>query len=143
MVLAVTFYSVVVAAHVAAVTFAFGALFAYPWLPSGTASAHAARRRLLSVVVERGALAALLLGLYLAFDADVFGEVWVLVPLAALVVIGGVVGSVMIPRERRLADPAVGDVDRAPVERALTRAALGCVALVLVALFFMVTKAGA
>ena len=140
--LAVSFYEVVLTAHVAAVVFAFGALFAYPWLPGGTPAAHDARRRLLSVVVERGALLALVFGLYLAVDADVFGEVWVMVPLGALVAIGGLVGSVMIPGERRLADPGLAEPGRAEVERRVRGAALGSTALVLVALFFMVTKAG-
>ena len=54
----------------------------------------------------------------------------------------GVVGSVMTPRERRLAGLEEGDPSRGAIERELTIAALGCAALVAVAAFFMVTKVG-
>ena len=137
-----TLYGIGVAAHVVAVIAAFGALFAYPWLPAGTASAHQARERLLSVLVSRAGGIALLIGLYLANDRGYLGQVWVIVPLVILIVVLGIVGSVMTPRERRLAGMAEGDPFRAAIERQLTIAALGCAALVAVAAFFMVTKVG-
>lgn len=139
---AVTVYDTVVAIHVVLVVGAFGVLFAYPWLPAGTAPMHHARHRLLSVVVERGALGALLAGLYLASDRDLLGELWVIVPLVILIALGALVGAVLIPRERRLAELGPGDAGRVALERTVTRVALGCAALVAVAVFFMIAKPG-
>ncbi len=71
----IVLYDLGVAAHVIAVIAGFGPLFAYPWLPAGTASAHRARERLLSVLVTRSAAVALVLGLYLANTRGYLGEV--------------------------------------------------------------------
>jgi len=66
----------------------------------------------------------------------------VLVPLAIIVVVLGIVGAVLTPRERRLAAMADGDPLRPRIERQLVGAGLACAALVAVAAFFMVTKLG-
>ena len=139
---AITLYGVGVAAHVIAVIAAFGALFAYPWLPAGTASAHHSRERLLSVLVSRAGGLAFVIGLYLANERGYLGEVWVLVPLVIIVVVLGIVGAVLTPRERRLAAMADGDPLRPRIERQVVGAGLACAALVAVAAFFMVTKLG-
>lgn len=138
----VTLYGIGVAAHVVAVIAAFGALFAYPWLPAGTGAAHQARERLLSVLVSRAGGIALLLGLYLANDRGYLGQVWVIVSLVILIVVLGIVGALMTPRERRLARMAEADSSRPAIERQLTSAGLACAALVAAAAFFMVTKVG-
>jgi len=141
--LAVTVYDSIIALHVALVIFAFGVLFAYPWLPKGTPEAHTGRARLLSVVVTRGGALALLVGLYLAIDKNVMGKPWVGVPFALIIVILGLVGAVMIPRERALAHDNLELEHRAATEKLVQRAAWACVAFVVIAVFFMVAKPGA
>lgn len=78
----------------------------------------------------------------LAYDRDLFGEPWVLVPLAILVVLLGVVGGVLTPQERRLAalvQPRDWDAwDK--LVRTNTRAAVACAPLVALAVFTMVVR---
>ncbi len=140
---AVTLYDAAVAVHVIAVIAAFGVLFAYPWLERGTPAAHDARRRLLSVVVTRAATVALLVGMYLANDRGYLGQLWVVVPLAIMIVLLGVVGAYLTPAERRLGAMTERDPRRAALQRTVQRVAVVCAALVAVAAFFMVTKLGA
>lgn len=135
-------YDLGVAAHVIAVIAGFGPLFAYPWLPAGTASAHRARERLLSVVVTRAAAAALVIGLYLANTRGYLDEVWVIVPLAVMVTVLGIVGAFLTPRERRLGAMAEADPLRPRLERQVAAAGIACATLTAVAAFFMVTKVG-
>ena len=59
-----------------------------------------------------------------------------------LIVVLGIVGAVMTPRERRLARMAEADSSRPAIESQLTSAGLACAALVAAAAFFMVTKVG-
>lgn len=144
--LAIRVYDAVVAVHVVANVSAFGVLLAWPLLPGGTPAAHAARARVLGTVVTYAATLGLVLGLYLASDAGVFGEPWVLGPLVILVVLLGVVGGYLTPAERRLgalsaqagADTAVLTAARQRVDRV----ALACFALAAVAAFLMTTKPG-
>ncbi len=100
-----TLYSGVVAVHVMANLIAFGVWFAWPLLPGETSAAHRARANILRVVVTRAATVALVAGVYLASVAELFGEVWVLVPLVILVALLGVTGAFLVPGEQRLANP--------------------------------------
>lgn len=138
LVLAVSSTDVVVALHVMAVVAAFGIWFAWPLLATGTPEAHEARARAMRVLSERVGALALVSGIYLAVDEGVFGEVWVLVPLAILVVLLGMAGSFVVPRERELAQGQGGAATAAQVDRVVLVGAV----LVLVATFFMVTKLG-
>jgi uncharacterized membrane protein len=136
----VTFYSFVVFVHIGAVMIAFGGLFAAPVL-LGAGSADAGRLlALLTRVVNPAATVVLAAGLYLSFDGPYeFGDPWIGGALLILVILMGLVGAYLIPRARRL---AAGDDDeraRTQVQRALLLAD----ALVLVAIFLMVTKPGA
>ena len=142
---AVSFTDVVVAIHVMAVIAAFGVWFAWPLLPGGTPEAHRARGRILQRLVTPAATVALVLGLYLAGDEGVFGQLWVLVPLVILVALLGLTGAVLTPLERDLAGHAGPGGDAAAYARARTsvqRAIVAGVVLVLVATLFMVTKLG-
>ena len=141
--LAVSLYDSLVAVHVIFVIFAFGVLFAYPWLPKGTPEAHEGRAKLLSVVVTRGGGVAFLIGLGLAIDKSVMNKVWVNVPFALIIIILGVVGAVMTPRERALAHDNLEPEHRAETELLVQRAAYACMACVAIAVFFMVAKPGA
>ena len=152
--LALRFYDAVVALHVMAIVIAYGVVFAYPvvmpWLrrnhPGSMAVAHDVQGRIGRYVITPAATIALVLGMYLASDANLWGEVWVLVPFVILVAILGVGGAVFAPTERRLVALAGGGVDSAEYDaafRKLLTAQAVVAGLVLVAIFFMVTKLGA
>ena len=140
-----SFYALVLAGHIAANLVAFGVLFAWPMLPSGTAAAHQARRRILSNLVSYAALVALGAGAYLATDASAWGKLWVQVPLGIFVVLLGIVGGVMTRGERLLARTAV-DGDRPDAARYASRrrtvdlAAYACWVLVAAAVLTMTIK---
>ena len=137
-------YELVVALHVLANIAAWGPLLAWPWLPRRTPDAHAARARLLGVVVTRSAGVAFVAGLYLAFDRDLFSEPWVSGPLFIMLVLFGVVGGFLTPQERRLgalAEAADWTAWEALYHRVLG-AASGCSLLVVIAVYAMVVKPG-
>jgi small-conductance mechanosensitive channel len=158
--LAVRFYDAVVALHVMAIVLAFGVTFAYPvmipYITRNHPQAVPAMYDVMSVIGRRlitpAATVALLLGAYLATDADLWSEVWVTVPLVILIVLLGMAGAVFTPTERKLAEATRRDVDAAaggavswsPEVDALARrnATAGAVAslLVLLAIYFMVAK---
>jgi hypothetical protein len=161
MVLALSTYSVVLAIHIMAVVAAFGLPLAYPLLipyvrehhPRAMPGLHDVQHRLNQRVTGTGTLVILLAGGYLAGKADVFGEVWVIVPIVILFVIGGVGGAVIVPASRKLHELATRDVAAAPADGPVDFGAdyeaeyrrylnaerlLGL--LVLVAIFFMAAK---
>lgn len=151
--LALRFYDAVVALHVMAIVVAFGVVFTYPvvlpWLrrkhPGSMTVAHGVQSRVGKMVITPAATLALLAGIYLASDADLWGEVWVLFPFVILVVILGVGGAVFAPTERRLIELASGGVDSPEYDATFKKLlAAQCVVagLVLVAIFLMVTKVG-
>lgn len=151
--LALRFYDAVVAVHIMAIVVAFGVVFAYPvvlpWLrrthPGSMGIAHEVQGRLGRYVITPAATLALLAGVYLASDADLWGEVWVLVPFVILVAILGVGGAIFAPTERRLVELAAGGVGSAEYDATFRRLVIaqGVVALlVLVAIFLMTTKLG-
>ncbi len=150
--LAIRFYDVVLWVHVSAAIIGFGALFAYPALFALAGRAAPAQRALVhhgQVAIGRyvtlPALVVLFLaGAYLATDGGLWDEPWVTIPVVIWLALSGIGSGYVQPRERRLAalaeqgggeeyDRVFGGV------RAMTY--LGLV-LVLVAAFFMVTKAG-
>lgn len=158
--LAVRFYDVVVSLHVMAIVIAFGVTFAYPVLipyifrnhPRAVPGLYAGMVQLNRRLITPAATVALLLGVYLASDADVWDQAWVTIPLVILIVVLGMVGAVFTPAERRLAElterdsaATAGDaVAWSPEVQALMRrdATAGAVAsvLILVAIYFMVVK---
>lgn len=146
-------YDAAVALHVMAIVIAFGVVFAYPvvlpWLrrthPGSMGVAHEVQGRIGRYVITPAATVALLLGMYLASDADLWGEVWVIVPFVILVAILGIGGAVFAPTERRLATLARDGVDAPEYDAAFRKLLLAqtvVAALVLVAIFLMVTKVG-
>ena len=151
--LALRLYDAVVALHVMAIVVAFGVVFTYPvvlpWLrrhhPASMGVAHEVQGRLGRYVITPAATLALVAGVYLASDADLWGEVWVIVPFLILVAVLGVGGAVFAPTERRLAHLASGGIDAAEYDatfRRLLVAEAVVAVLVLVAIFLMVTKLG-
>jgi uncharacterized membrane protein len=154
--LAVRFYDVVTAVHVLAVVAGFGALFALPVLaaflrrehPEALAGFYAGTGRLGSKVLTPIWVVALVAGMYLATDADLWSEVWVTIPFIILVALFGIAGAVFAPTERKLAAAAASPRGASSAEAQalaskLQTAYLLSAALVAVAVFLMVTKPGA
>lgn len=148
--LAVMFYDVVLAVHVAAIVIAFGGTFMYPvmgpYLARNHADAlpafHRVQDRIGKVLITPFATLALVTGIYMAADRDLFSEMWVQVPMAILIILLGMGGAVFAPLERRSAEAAANP--DSPEYRALVKrsAQMGTLAgvLILVAIFFMVAK---
>lgn len=151
---AIAVYDVVLFVHVLAVVVAFGTTFAYPLLfavaakgaPAQRAALHEFQARYGRTYASFGLLVLVLAGAYLASDRDLWGEPWVSGPLLIAIVIGGIGGAVLAPRERRLAECSGPEGDDAEYRRVLGQVKLGGAissALVVVAMFLMVTKPGA
>lgn len=152
--LAVLFYDVVLAVHVAAIVLAFGVTFAYPILfpflgrnhPQALGPMHDAQERIGKFLITPGAVLALITGIYLASDRDLFGEVWVQVPMGILIVLLGLGGAYFAPQERRaaeLARSAPGSPEYLAIAQQIAKVGALAAVLVLVAIFFMVAKPGA
>lgn len=157
---AITFYDVVLTIHILAVVVAFGVVFAYPvldaWfrhaLPANLAKLHELHLALGQRVITPAMVVVLLAGLYLALqDPWSLGDPWISATFAILLVLFGLVGAVLTPGDRRLAQLAQRDADAgggpsADYERERKRTdAFGGLALllVIVATFLMVDKPGA
>lgn len=116
--LAVTAYDVVLAVHIMAVVFAFGATLAYPVLlgtitkadsralPALYKALHAISTR----VIMPGLAVVVICGIYLASDHKLWSAFFVQWGLAAVVVIGAVEGMFLSPREKRLVEVADRDL---------------------------------
>ena len=155
--LALTFFDVVLAVHVMAVVAAFGVTFAFPvfvpWLrrthPEAMPAIHDARDRIGKVLMGPALLVVLLAGIYLASKADVWSESWVSVPLVILVIIGALSGMFFAPNERKLGELARRDLaggggtfsdEYRALSARVDAVGLVTIALVLIAIFFMVAK---
>jgi hypothetical protein len=146
----VTFYDVVLWIHITAVVTAFGALFAYPVFLAVNAKAPLAERasfhRLQIAFSKRVTgpmiVVVLLAGIYLASDAHLWSQAWVIVGLVLLGVIAGLGATVLRRNERRLIACSEGG------DEAGYAAALGSVqiwtavtlVLIVVTIFFMTAK---
>jgi uncharacterized membrane protein len=157
---AIAAYDVVLAIHVMAVVLAFGFTFALPVVfvvaarhdPRSLPVLHRIEYTVERVLVNPALLLLVGAGIFLASDGHHWGEFFVQWGLGAAIVIGGLVGSVMIPTAKRAEQAARRDLEAAgdgafsPSEeyRALTRrlnvvgSALGV--LVLVTILFMAIK---
>lgn len=163
--LAVAFYEVVIALHVIAVVFAFGATLAYPVLigtitradPRALPALYRALHSISGRVIMPGVAAIMVFGIYLASDLHLWSTFFVQWGLAVSIVIGAVEGAFLGPREKRLIEVADRDVAAAGAgggevtfsaeHDALVRriGAVGALLdlLVLVTIFFMVARIGA
>jgi hypothetical protein len=164
MLLAVAFWEVVLALHIIAVVFAFGATFAYPVLLGAVAKADPralpALYRALHAISQRvimpGVAAVLVFGIYLASHLELWSSFFVQWGLAVVIVIGAVEGAYMGPRERRLIEVADRDVAAEGGDGAVTFSTehdslvrrIGAVGalmdlLVVLTIYFMVAHTGA
>jgi hypothetical protein len=151
--LAIRFYDVVVWLHISAVLVAFGGVFTYPfWFrvigarpPAERVGFHRAQALIGQWLISPAMLVILLAGAYLASDAGLWGEVWVLVPLAILLALGALGGAYFGPKETRLGELAAdgGGAEYDAAFRQMRTVTYVALALVLVAAFFMVVKPGA
>ncbi len=122
MLVAVTTYDVVLAVHIMAVVFAFGATLAYPVLlgtitkadsralPALYKALHAISTR----VIMPGLIVVLICGIYMASDHKLWSEFFVQWGLGAVVVIGAVEGMFLSSNEKRLVAVADRDLAASP-----------------------------
>jgi Predicted integral membrane protein (DUF2269) len=159
MVPAVTFYTFVLAAHIASIVIAFGVTFAYPVMyavglkrePQTMPGFHRIQDHVGRFVITPFLALALLCGIYLASKLEVWSDFYVQWGLAAIIVLGGLGGAFFAPRERKLAELADRDLAQggtfSPDYMALRRqvAIVGYVAnvLVLLTIYFMTAQTGA
>jgi phosphotransferase system glucose/maltose/N-acetylglucosamine-specific IIC component len=153
-------YEIVLAVHVMAVVVAFGVTFAYPIMfavtarsdPRGLPLMHRVEYTIERTLINPVLGLVLIAGIFLASDGHHWGQFFVAWGVAAVVVIGAVVGSVLIPTAKRAERTAERDIAAStgdPVEmseeyRMLTRRlqVVGTLLslLVLVTILFMVIK---
>lgn len=158
--LAVAFYDIVKSVHVIAVVLAFGVTFAYPVLfpvvtkanPRALPVLHVAQGAIGRMLITPFATVALVTGIYMAVDRELFGNIWIEGPLVILIVLLGLGGAFFAPNERRAAEIAQrdveasgdGEVQLSPEYQALSMkiAKVGMFSsfLVLLAIFLMVAK---
>ena len=152
---AVSFYNLVLFVHIAAAIVAFGPAFAYPLLagmarrgdPRQRASFHRAQERVGRELVTPAAVVVLLAGVYLAVAGRYdFGEPFVGAGILIVVVLLGLLGAFFAPQERRLAalaeEEAEPSGDYLLAARRVVAVRAVASALVLLAVFLMVTKPG-
>ena len=152
---AFTFYDVVLSIHILAVVIAFGVVFSYPLLDATLkragvelAAVHRMHVTLATRLIQPAMTIVLLAGLYLALDRFSLGDAWISATFAILIVLFALMGAVLIPTDKRLAElaPRGGAAPSAEYEAASRQAALfGSIALLLVvvAVFVMTLKPGA
>lgn len=160
MIATVQFFEVVLAVHIMAVVFAFGATFAYPVLLGtvGKADSRAlpalyrAIHAISTMVIMPGLVLIVLCGVYLASKLHVWGDFFVQWGIVVALAIGAVEGMFLSPHEKRLVEvadrdlAASGDGVFAPsVEHDALVRRIGAVgaamdALVLLTILFMVLK---
>jgi uncharacterized membrane protein len=120
----VQFFQVVLAIHILAVVIGFGATFAYPILFAAARRAdpvvlpwlYATRQRIGRILINPGLTVVLIAGVYLASYLHQWSVFYVQWGIGAVVAIGAIEGSFMIPREGRLARIAARDVAAATGE---------------------------
>jgi hypothetical protein len=118
MIVAVSFYDVVLAVHIAAVVFAFGATFAYPVLLATITKAdsralpalYKAMHAISTRVIMPGLTLVLICGVYMASDAKLWSAFFVQWGLGVVVVIGAIEGMYLSPNEKRLCEIADRDL---------------------------------
>lgn len=151
----VSFYNLVLFVHIAAAIVAFGVTFAYPFFYAFGRRAetrphvvfwHRVQAAIGQWLITPAATVVLLAGIYLAAEGPYdFGEPFVGAGILIVVLILGVGGAYLAPRERRLGDLAAQDPSSPEYLRLVTqveRVGTFLSALALIALFLMVVKPG-
>jgi hypothetical protein len=115
---AVTFYTFVLAVHIASIVIAFGVTFAYPVMyavgiraePRSMPGLHRIQDSVGKFVISPFIGLALLAGIYLASKLHSWSDFYVQWGIAMIVILGALGGAFFAPRERRLADLAASDI---------------------------------
>jgi hypothetical protein len=115
---AVTFYTFVLAVHIAAIVIAFGVTFAYPVMyavgikaePRSMPGLHRIQDTVGKFVISPFLGLALLAGIYLASKLHSWSFFYVQWGITVIVVLGALGGAFFAPRERRLAELAEQDI---------------------------------
>jgi hypothetical protein len=116
--IAASAYEIVLALHIMAVVIAFGVTFAYPIMfavgarqdPRSLPLLHRIEYTIERTLVNGGLVVVVAAGIFLASDGHLWSEFFVQWGLGAAIVIGGLVGSVMIPTAKRAEAVAARDV---------------------------------
>ena len=161
---AVYFVQVILALHILSVVAAFGVVFAYPIFmtigarldPGAMPWFHRMQQAVSRWLIGPGLLLVVIFGVILASKYHAWHAFYVQWGIGAAVVMGGLEGMFMIPREGRLADLARRDLEVAPGGAVVTRSAeyqtvfrqvsFGGMAMnliVILTIYFMATQAGA
>jgi hypothetical protein len=117
MIPAVAFVDVILAVHIVAVVFAFGATFAYPVLlgvvgkadPRALPALYKAIHAISVRVIMPGLAVVVICGIYLASKEHVWSDFFVQWGVTVAIVIGAVEGMFLSPREKRLCEVADRD----------------------------------
>jgi uncharacterized membrane protein len=145
------FYDAIKSFHIMAVVAGYGLPLAYPFLlpyvrrryPEAMPGVHDVQHKLNQRLTGPMTVLILLFGAYMASKHHLWGEPWVVVPLAVLVIIGALGGGVVVPATARLSELARSDLagsEYAQVYRRYMAAEVTLGVLVLVAIFFMAAK---
>jgi hypothetical protein len=118
MIVAVTFYTFVLAVHIASIVIAFGITFAYPVMyavgirsePRSMPGVHRIQDSVGKFVISPFMGLALLAGIYLASKLHSWSDFYVQWGIAVIVILGALGGAFFAPRERRLAELAASDI---------------------------------
>jgi hypothetical protein len=168
---AVQFVQVILALHILFVVAAFGVVFAYPIFmtigsrldPHAMPWFHRMQQAVSRWLISPGLLLVVIFGAILASHYHAWSDFYVQWGIGAAIVIGGLEGMFMIPREGRLADLARGDLEGAAgrdggergvalvthspeYDAVFRQVALGGMAMnviVILTIYFMATQAGA
>lgn len=114
MIATVQFFEVVLAVHIMAVVFAFGATFAYPVLLGAVSKAdsralpalYKAIHAISVKVIMPGLVVVVICGIYLASKLHVWSDFFVQWGIVVALVIGAVEGMFLSPNEKRLVEVA-------------------------------------
>src|SRR3954463_11612237 len=125
----IVFYDAVKAFHIMAVVLAYGLPAAYPVFipyvrrrhPEAMVGVHDVQHRLNQWLTGPGTALILLFGIYMASKHHVWGEVWVIVPLVIIAVIGAVGGGVIVPATAQLSELAGVDLNGTEYARVYRR----------------------
>jgi hypothetical protein len=162
MVIGVTFYTVVLAIHIAAVVVAFGVTFAYPLIfplahkldPRSLPTLYRIQGVIGKRLITPGLLVVLLAGIYLASKLHMWDVFYVQWGLGVAIVLGGLGGAFFAPREEKLAELAERDIAASgdgeiklsdefnALESQVARVGALASLLILVTVYFMVAHVG-
>jgi uncharacterized membrane protein len=163
LVVAVAFWELILALHILAVVLAFGVGFAWPLVfgymaradPRSLPAVYRMERIVERWLVTPSLAAVLLCGIYLASHLHQWSSFYVQWGLGAVIVIGGILGGVLAPTEKRAAEIAERELATAghvPGEltaehqalvRRLQVAGSAASLIVILTIYFMVTHTGA